>query len=136
MPAEGEIDGGRSVDWGRIASDYSQYRPGPPDSFYERLRSEGVGNSGQRLLDLGTGTGALALRFAVSGCRVVGVDISQPSLIHVTHQDSPVKVHYIAGMAELLPLRDDLFHVVIASQCWLYFDKSLTVPEVRRVMTP
>src|SRR5262249_54224375 len=113
MPAEGEIDGGRSVDWGRIASDYSQYRPGPPDSFYERLRSVGVGNSRQRFLDLGTGTGALARRFAASGCRVVAVDMSRPSLVHARHQDSPVKVHYIAGLAEVLPLRDDLFDVVI-----------------------
>ena len=135
MPSEGDIDGGRSVDWGRVAGDYARHRPGPPDSFYERLRDVGVGRSGQRLLDLGTGTGSLARRFAANGCRVVGVDISRASLIQAKQQDSPVKVNYVGGRAEALPLHDNDFDVVIANQCWLYFDKSRTVPEVRRVLT-
>jgi len=135
VPIEGEIDGGRSVDWGCIAGDYARHRPGPPDSFYERLRDVGVGRSGQRLLDFGTGTAALARRFGANGCHVVGVDVSRPSLIQATQQDSPVTVHYVGGRAEALPLRDDHFDVIIANQCWLYFDKSLTVPEVRRVLT-
>ncbi|PYR34277.1 MAG: hypothetical protein DMF89_25625 [Acidobacteria bacterium] len=46
---------------------------------------------GQRLLDLGTGTGALARRFAANGCHVVGVDISRPSLIQAKQQDPPTR---------------------------------------------
>ena len=42
----------------------------------------------------------------------------------------------VAGRAEALPFHARDFDVVIANQCWLYFDKVRTVPEVRRVLKP
>ena len=140
MRSDREIDAGRPIDWGRIADEYDRYRPGPPDSFYERLRAMDVGLSGQRFLDLGTGTGRMARRFAANGCHVVGVDISLPSLVQAAQeQRAPRDLHgvqYVAACAEAPPFRDDTFDVVMASQCWLYFDKARTVPEVRRVLKP
>ena len=32
------IDQGRAIDWGRTSEDYGAYRPGPPDSFYQKLK--------------------------------------------------------------------------------------------------
>ena len=134
MRRDPSIDAGCPIDWGRIADEYSRYRPGPPDSFYERLRGMDVGLPNQRFLDLGTGTGALARRFAANGCDVVGLDISVPSLVHAMQDRATREVRYVAAMAEAPPFRDGIFDVVIASQCWLYFDKRRTVPEVRRVL--
>ena len=128
------VDGGRPIDWGRVANDYARYRAGPPDSFYEQLRAVAVGLPHQRFLDLGTGTGALARRFAGNGCDVIGLDISLPSLLQALQ--APGAVRYVAAMAEALPFHGGSFDVVIASQCWLYFDKDRTVPEVRRVLRP
>ena len=70
------IDKGRFFDWGLTSDDYAHYRPGPPASFYERLARMGVGLKGQRILDLGTGTGLLARELARRGCRAAGIDIS------------------------------------------------------------
>lgn len=106
MRSDREIDAGRPVDWGRIADEYDRYRPGPPDSFYESLRASGVGLSGQRFLDLGTGTGAMARRFAASGCRVVGVDISLPSLVQAMQEQSApreVRMRALRGIGASLP---------------------------------
>jgi hypothetical protein len=55
---------GKEVDWGKTSNDYILYRPGYPDSFYDKLAALGVGLKGQRILDLGTGTGVLARNFA------------------------------------------------------------------------
>jgi len=63
----GEGDPGRAIDWGRTSTDYATHRPGPPASLFERLASFGVGLAGQRILDLGTGTGVMARGFARRG---------------------------------------------------------------------
>jgi 2-polyprenyl-3-methyl-5-hydroxy-6-metoxy-1,4-benzoquinol methylase len=72
----GDIDKGKPFDWGRTSDDYAKYRPGYPDSFYELLRNRGIGLPGQWILDLGTGTGELALRFAAQGAVVTAEDVS------------------------------------------------------------
>jgi SAM-dependent methyltransferase len=136
MQSNQEIDSGRPVDWGKTAGDYARHRPGPPDSFYKKLRDVRVGLPNQRFLDLGTGTGALARRFAAQGCNVIGIDISLPSLTLATKQIAPHDVRYVAARAEALPFREARFDFVIASQCWLYFDKAVTLPEVQRVLAP
>jgi ubiquinone/menaquinone biosynthesis C-methylase UbiE len=54
---------GRTIDFGRQAEDYDRFRPGFPESFFLRLAARGWTRPGQRALDLGTGTGALAPGF-------------------------------------------------------------------------
>ena len=75
------LDGGRPIDWGRTSRDYAAYRPGPPASYFERLRVLGVGAPGQHVLDLATGTGLVARGFASRGCRVAGVDLARSDIV-------------------------------------------------------
>ena len=37
------LDPGMKIDWGKTSLDYAKYRPGPPLSFYERLKKLNVG---------------------------------------------------------------------------------------------
>lgn len=46
-----------SVDFGKTAGDYGRYRAGSPDDFFKRLSDFRIGEGGQAILDLGTGTG-------------------------------------------------------------------------------
>lgn len=130
------VDPGRTIDWGKTSEEYALYRPGPPDRFYEILRTLGVGLSGQRMLDLGTGTGVLARRFARAGANVAGVDIS-PGQLRMAAQlagKDGVSVDWRVAAAEALPFPDDTFDVLTANQCWLYFDPDRTTAEVHRVL--
>ena len=49
------------VDFGRTAADYARHRAGFPEELFERLVARGIGRAGQRVLDLGSGTGSLGL---------------------------------------------------------------------------
>ena len=132
------LDPGRCIDWSRTSRDYAAHRPGPPERLYAMLASLEVGLPGQRLLDLGTGTGLLALEFARRGLAVCGTDIAAGQIAsarEAARQES-LGVDFRVAPAEACPFPDASFDVVTASQCWMYFDAARTVAEVRRVLAP
>lgn len=126
------------VDYGKTARDYSRNRTGFPDAFFERLSAFGIGRRSQRVLDLGTGTGALAREFASRGCVVTGIDVAGPMLEEAKRLDrgAGVSVEYMVAEAEATGLPDDSFDVVTAGQCWHWFDRPRAAVESRRVLEP
>lgn len=130
------IDEGRSIDWGKTSADYSVYRPGPPESFYRKLLALDVGRSGQRILDLGTGTGVLSRRFAQQGAVVAGIDISGEQIQAAKNlaDAQNLTIDFRVAPAEEAPFPDKSFDVITANQCWLYFDRTKAIPEVKRLL--
>jgi len=129
-------DSGRDIDWGRTSADYARHRPGPPSSFYDRLAALGIGGVGQSILDLGTGTGLLALEFARRGARVLGIDIAagQIAEAQAQAQREGLDAEFAVAASSALPGPADRFDVTTANQCWLYFDADRTLAELRRVL--
>ncbi|MCH7527732.1 MAG: class I SAM-dependent methyltransferase, partial [Planctomycetes bacterium] len=102
----------------------------------ERLATYGIGRPGQRVLDLGTGTGTVARGLARSGCLVTGLDRSAELIEEAKRLDrqAGVTVHYVVAGAEHTGLADDGFDVVTAGQCWHWFDHGSIRREVRRLL--
>ena len=126
------------VDFGDTAEDYATFRAGFPKGLFDRLVALEVGRSGQRLLDLGTGTGTLARGFASRGCTVTGLDPSGPLLDQarkLAHHDG-VAVEFVVGWAEGTGLPESSFDVVTAGQCWHWFERAAAAAECRRVLRP
>ena len=71
-------------DWAESYDESLEDAAGFPFEGYEQVLSKIVGGAevgeGDRILDVGTGTGALAARFAELGCRVLGTDLSEKML--------------------------------------------------------
>ncbi|HYD97887.1 MAG TPA: methyltransferase domain-containing protein, partial [Alphaproteobacteria bacterium] len=125
------------IDFGRTAADYALYRRGYPVGLYDRLRAGyGIGAAGQRIVDLGTGTGALARGFAQRGALVTGIDPAEALLEQAERadRDSGVYVDYRAGRAEATGLPDAAADVVTAAQCWHWFDRPAAAAEARRLL--
>ncbi len=138
MHEMGATDGEREIDWGRTSGDYARFRRGYPESFFRRLSALEVGVPGERVVDLGTGTGVLARELARRGCSVVGVDISagQIEAARALAAEEGLSAEFRVAAAEETGLPGASFDLVTASQCWLYFDEARIVPEILRLLAP
>lgn len=125
-------------DFGKAAGDYAAYRKGFPQSFFERLLNDGIGKPGQRILDLGRGTGALARGFAKQGAMVTGLDISPEMIVQARKlgEREGVAVSYVLGKAESAPSVGALFDVVTAGSCWHWFDGLAAAKQCMRLLKP
>ncbi len=126
----------KSIDWGKTSWDYHTYRAGPPASFYQKLLELGIGEKGQKILDIGTGTGILARQFAMQGAEVAASDISveQINLAKEAAKRENLQITFKVAPAEHTPFDNQSFDVITANQCWLYFDMPKTVAEVKRLL--
>jgi len=125
-------------DFGRTAADYATHRIGFPPSLFERLERYDIGRAGQRVLDLGTGTGSLGRGFAKRGCVVTGLDRSTALLAEARRLDEQagVQTTYVEASAEQTGFADRSFEVVTAGQCWHWFDGRRAAIEARRLLVP
>lgn len=100
-------------------------------------------SSGQGVLDLGTGTGSVALRAApmiAPDGAVVGVDLSAEMLAVAQHRAAELgltNVQFHEGRAEVIPAEDGVFDVVLASLSLMYaIDRTAAAREIARVLRP
>jgi SAM-dependent methyltransferase len=131
-------DHGRAVDWSKTSLDYGAHRPGPPESFFARLRALGVGLPGQRILDLGTGTGLLAREFAKNDVLASGTDIAEGQIEEAIRLSAAASLpsDFHVASSQTQPFPNATFDCITAMQCWLYFDQGRTVAEVKRLLKP
>ncbi|MBE2231896.1 MAG: class I SAM-dependent methyltransferase [Anaerolinea sp.] len=105
------------VDFGKTSEDYARHWAGFPPSLFQRLATAGIGLPGQRVLDLGTGTGTLARGFALQGCHVTGVDVAAPQLAQAAELDrqAGVQVSYLLAAAEATGLPSAHFDAALVA---------------------
>jgi SAM-dependent methyltransferase len=127
-----------SRNFGAAADDYATHRAGFPDLLFERLAALGVGASGERVADVGAGTGTLGRGFARHGCRVTAVDpdgrmLEQGRLLNA---EAGVVIDDKVAAAESLPFENGVLDIVAAGQCWHWFDPPGAAREFARVTRP
>lgn len=133
-----KIYGGGKLNWSATSQDYLQYRPGYPKVFFETLRHLGIGLAGQNILDLGSGTGALAIPFAKHGARVTAVDLSEGQIQAGKEgaRKLGVRIKFKVGPAEKTGFSSHAFDAITASMCWGYFNIKAMKREVPRLLRP
>lgn len=127
-----------TIDFGKTADDYARFRAGFPSEFFARLAALGLARPGSKALDLGSGTGTIALGLAARGCEVTALDPSPAMLAQAAAraEESGVALRTIEGKAERSGLRDAAFDLAIAGQCWHWFDRPRAAAEARRILKP
>jgi demethylmenaquinone methyltransferase/2-methoxy-6-polyprenyl-1,4-benzoquinol methylase len=97
---------------------------------------------GQRVLDVATGTGMVALALASHGCEVVGLDQSEQMLAgaraKLAARPEPAgQVTFVRGEAERLPFADGEFDALTFTYLLRYVDdRAATMAELARVVRP
>jgi len=126
-----------SVDFARLAASYDRVRPVDDNwraAFEVVVREADL--RGQRVLDLGCGTGRLSAALAEQGiARVWGVDAS-PEMLAVAREKLPATVGLKEGRAEELPFRGAWFDRVVMWLVVHLVDRSAAFREVARVLVP
>jgi 2-polyprenyl-6-hydroxyphenyl methylase / 3-demethylubiquinone-9 3-methyltransferase len=94
---------------------------------------------GKRCLDVGCGGGLLAEEFAKLGCRVTGVDPSEPSLetARAHARQEGLEIAYVAALAEDLPFDENTFDFVYCCDVLEHVQSvERAVAEAARVLKP
>ena len=123
------IDGGKGFDWGRTSEEYARYRDIYPEVFYRKIADRGLCVSGQKVLDLGTGTGVLPRNMHRYGAEWTGTDISPEQIeqAKILSERQGKQITYYAVSAEDADFPDGIFDVITACQCFWYFDHKKSV---------
>jgi SAM-dependent methyltransferase len=129
-----------NLDWSATSADYARHRQGFPPRFYELIGREGLFAPGMRVLDLGTGTGTVARALAARGGAVTGLDPARGQVEAArrlaAEEGLGDKVRFVEGLAERTGQDGAAFDLVVAAQCWHWFDRGLAAAEAARVLKP
>lgn len=103
---------------------------------HERLVEVLAVQPGERVLDLATGTGAVAILEAKAGADVTGLDLAEPMLAKARAgaESAGVEVRFDLGDVEHLPYDDEAFDVVSSAFGFVFApDHANVADELRRV---
>lgn len=117
------IDHGRAFDWGCTSSDYARYRDIYPEAFYQKLLTKNIGTKGQKILDIGTGTGVIPRNMYRYGAAFTGVDIAENQIEQARNLAAAqnMEIMFLCAPAENAQFPGQTFDVVTACQCFPYF---------------
>ena len=112
-----QIDSGKAFDWGKTSREYAKYRDIYPEKFYQKIVDRGLCIKGQRVLDIGTGTGVLPRNMYKYGARWTGTDISPEQIeqAKILADASKLKIDFQAVPTEQIEFEKESFDVIIPS---------------------
>ena len=133
---DANIDEGKAFDWGRTSKDYAKYRDVYPKELYEKIAERNLCVQGQKVLDLGTGTGVLPRNMYTYGAKWTGTDISEEQIAQARRlaKERNQNIEFLAVATEAIAFPDNTFDVITACQCFYYFDKEDVIFKLAKML--
>jgi ubiquinone/menaquinone biosynthesis C-methylase UbiE len=106
---------------------------------WERMFSTYIGKERRKILDIGTGTGEIALLLARAGHDVTGIDLAEKMLAEAQSKAAArgLDAKFKRGDAEHLPFADEAFEVVVNRHLlWTLPHADQALMEWKRVLIP
>src|SRR5215207_6329982 len=121
-----------------IAATYERYRLGYPQRLVERVAGLAGLKPGDAVLDLGCGTGMLAMGFARLGMAVTAMD-PEPEMLAAAGskaqaQGAPVTL--LSGGSQDLTADMGPFRLVTMGRAFHWMDRAATLAMLDRIVTP
>ena len=106
--------------------------------YQEKILHAGAFASGDRVLDVGTGTGVMALALAPLVYHVVGVDLSAEMLAKAAEKNHAANITFVQGDVRELNFADATFEKATARMVFHHVleDAELGIREICRVLKP
>jgi ubiquinone/menaquinone biosynthesis C-methylase UbiE len=120
--------------FGQSSELYDRARSGYSDASIQRLLKYLSLKRGDRVLELGAGTGKLTAKLSAFGLDVTAVEPS-PQMRALLSENVPA-VHVVDAVAEQLPFPSEYYDAVLAATSYHWFDAEATYREVGRVLKP
>src|SRR5262245_37338150 len=128
--------------WDRMVPVYVREIDKRFEPIVERVVKQADLKPGQHVLDLGTGTGSVALRAAEAvgpNGRITALDIS-PDMLALARQraaSAQANITFVEGRAEAIPADAESIDAVLASLSLMYvIDREAAAREIARVLRP
>lgn len=136
--SDNRIDAGKAFDWGKTSGDYARFRDIYPSEFYQKIIDRGLCVGGQRVLDLGTGTGVLPRNLYRNGAHWTGIDISPEQIeqARLLADAGDMDIVFRAVPVEQADFPAESFDVITACQCFWYFDHETVLPKLASMLKP
>ena len=133
---DNRIDGGKAFDWGRTSAEYAKYRDIYPKEFFQKIIDRDLCTKGQKVLDLGTGTGVLPRNMYQYGATWTGTDISPEQIEQAKRlsEAEGLNIDFIAIPTEDIDFPKESFDVITACQCFWYFDHERVMPKLAELL--
>jgi ubiquinone/menaquinone biosynthesis C-methylase UbiE len=117
---------------------YERYRLGYPDRLLRRVAAEAGLKPGDAVLDLGTGTGMLAIPFARMGMKVTALDPEPAMLTAAKAAGDAANVHVdfrTGGSQDLTPDMGP-FHLAAMGRSFHWMDGAATLDMLDKIVVP
>jgi SAM-dependent methyltransferase len=120
----------RSGSFGRVASAYERFRPGPPPEAIAWM----LPDSARTVVDLGAGTGAMTKDLVGKVERVIAIEPDDRMRGILAENLSGVTA--LSGSGESMPLETSSVDAVLASSSWHWMNADAALQETARVLVP